>query len=294
MADRKPRKLKSKSSSPHDVTLAKHWCVKGMYLKEPRLLPTRAIDSHGLFAVVTQKTSWVHEMLSGKKSDPAARSQITLLLQAMKDEKDVASRPPSSPEDRRPAKGNLQTEELGLSDDEEIEDNETEEEDDQNHRKGKRPTTSFRQQMKSAFAVCEASVNGFRIKFAYSGRQYYLEATQDNLDSFLKGASSFKESEIADRKAKREANAEDSHSPDGASKAAVRWLPCKKRYIINYADEQGINRTLSSNLTPRTQNKVGTMLMEEEYKMELKRVRQKAVNLWNEMDRSKRPRMRID
>ena len=80
-------------------------------------------------------------------------------------------------------------------------------------------------------------------------------------------------------------------SPAGCKTKAVRWVPARKRYVLTYTDSDGNIRTYSQGLAPQEEHEDGSALTQSQYMAELRRVHIKARKLWNEYDKSEKPRL---
>lgn len=74
----------------------------------------------------------------------------------------------------------------------------------------------------------------------------------------------------------------------------MRFLFCRETYVIEYEDEDGKVRTKNQGLAPRRKDHLGLPLTEEQFAAEMRLCRKKAMAMWNNLDKSKRPRLNED
>ena len=79
-----PRKLASKTSAEKTVTFSSLPCVSGGWLKQPRAVDVVDVDGKGEFVRVVCTTTWLHEVISGNKSNPKARQVLMTVLGDLK------------------------------------------------------------------------------------------------------------------------------------------------------------------------------------------------------------------
>lgn len=240
------------------------------------------VEGRGEFAVVTQKTSWIQEMISGRKSNVQTRDTITLLLKELRSKKCQEEEESAATAGRRRASSrNDAVAELALTDPEDDDDEESD----------APANRSARVHFPNTFRIHTVNVNGHDICFAYFKRKYFISATQENLDSFVQAALAYDKPEVKKRKAERAQSRQDGDSPAGATKKAVRWVACRQSYVISYTDPDGTSRTFSRGLAPKVQHPDGSALSKAEYSAELRRAWKKARSTWNDMDKSELPRL---
>ena len=246
------------------------------------------VEGRGEFTIVTQKTSWIQEMLSGRKSDVPSKDRLTSLLKELLKELKAkgaeADAQAAEVERRRPARRPEAADELNLTEDEDDAEDASDEEKQTN-------ANDRRAAFPNTFRVTTVTVNDYDITFAYFKRKYYVAATQANLDAFVQAANSYGKPEVAKRKAERSENRREGSSPTGSQKKAVRWCAARDRYIIYYTNSEGESKQYSQGLAPKVQNESGRALSKAEYAAELKRVWAKARRTWNELDKSDKPRL---
>ena len=208
-----PRKLKAQASSDKPVAVRNLPCVSGHWLKEPRVLPIVITENCGDAVPLTCTSSWLHEMLCGKKSDGNARETLTTMLSDVKTcLTAVAGNAGAANAGAAVANVLEQRDVLGLSEDEE------EDEDSQPPRKLRR---------KTCFVWREVVVKGCSIIVAFHRKQYYVQHENGgaNLGQFLDALFKYQAEEVRDRVEKKKRCVAASRFPAGSFETSREMDP---------------------------------------------------------------------
>ena len=172
------------------------------------MLPIVITENCGDAVTLTCTSSWLHEMLCGKKSDGNARETLTTMLS------DVKTCLTAVAGNAGAAVANLleQRDVLGLSEDEE------EDEDSQPPRKLRR---------KTCFVWREVVVKGCSIIVAFHRKQYYVQHENGgaNLGQFLDALFKYQAEEVRDRVEKKKRCVAASRFPAGSFETSREMDP---------------------------------------------------------------------
>ena len=280
------RKLKYSSSQELEFELSKVTCIRGIWLKEYRPLPIEQVDGQGHFTCISNKTQWLTEILSGKKSDDKTKDRITSLLLDMRNAAQNSCAQ-NTPIKRAPSKRG----ELDLTSEEE-----SNEEDDSSDvaRNASLTGGKLRERQGHVWKTSEVELQGQTFRFAYYKRKHYIEASSENLEYFLAAARSYTDSEVQKRKMHRKNSMKTGDSPEDSNKQCVSWLPARDTWKIYYTDADGMPKTSTTGLRPITHDPATRKPLDKQsYLAELHRTHVKAIRLWNDWDTSDAARLEI-
>ena len=278
------RKLKYSSSQELEFEVSQVTCIRGIWLKEPRPLPIEDVDGQGRFVYVSSKTPWLTEILVGKKSDNSTKDRIANLLLDIRDAAQ-SSCAQANPIARAPSKRAS----LELSSD-----SGSDEADSDCDVNAAVRSRRSRDRQGHIWKTREVELQGYAFRFAYFKRKHYIEASPENLESFLAAARSYTDTEVTKRKAERKNSLHKGNSPDDAKKQTVAWLNCRGTWVIYYTDEDGASKQSATGLKPMTHDPDSKKpLSKKAYQAELHKKHVRAINMWNDLDASEAPRLDI-
>ena len=279
------RKLKYSSSQELEFEVSQVTCIRGIWLKEHRPLPVEDVAGQGRFVHVSSKTTWLTEILVGKKSDNTTKDRIANLLMDIRDaaqsscaQANTIARAPSK-------RAGLELSSESGSDEADESDGDV---------SAAVRSRRSRDRQGHVWKTCEVEMQGCTFRFAYFKRKHYIEASHENIESFLAAARSYTDTEVSKRKTERKNSLRNGDSPNGAKKQTVAWLNCRGTWVIYYTDADGASRQSATGLKPMTHDPDSKKpLSKKAYQAELHKKHVRAINMWNDLDASEAPRLDI-
>lgn len=267
------RKLTRWHSNPQQVELKECLCVSGGWLKKPLHVDT--VDVQGVRMTAVQATTpWLPQLLQGfcraeslgailKKV--SADLQDCVLIDQSGADKDQACRAAAGREDLFSDGEDSDGAGAAASGGPE------------------KPSPMKRKALREPHCV---SHRGHELRVAWRRKVFYVEASSSSVASLFAIVQSYKKNEVPQLSPAKK-NAE--NNEDDCKE--VKWLFGAKAWCVHYVDEEGKPRTRTKGLVVPHTGFDGRVLDSEEYSRVREEVRKKATDMWNELDRSNRPRL---
>ena len=264
------RKLTKHNSNPQDIVVQEYLCISGGWARKPLYLDVT--DFQGTSMVGIHSTSaWLPQVLQGFCR---YQSLGALLKSASQDLQAEVFKTSADAEKAQLSRASELR--AGLWDDDEDEE------------AGAPSTPSGKKAVADRRRLKEPSIvslRGHSLTVAWRRQTIYVAATSESLASLVQILRTYTKDEVASK------SPEKPKEQNKDSDEADENQGCVKTWVVRYVDSDGKKRTRTKGLSVPEKSFDGSVLDIDEYKRIRNEVRSKAVNIWNDMDCSDRPRL---
>ena len=270
------RKLSKLNSHPRDVAVQQHLCISGGWMKKPIHLDVT--DFAGTEMVSVQSTSiWLPQILQGFCR---YQSLGSLLKSVSQDLQSQVLRCTGEAAEAQAAKaGGLRAD---LWEDEASQNDVSED-------TPKKPS-AHRKCLREASVV---SHRGHTLTCAWRRNTFYVAATSESMAALVEILRSYTKTEVTEKSPQKPNQKQKDPDQIEEAEGCVAWNFPGKTWVVRYLDADGKKHSRTKGLSVPDKGFDGATLPIADYKRIRREVQSRVVSLWNELDKSDRPRLEI-